>query len=98
MPAAYAATRYERLDYLEVLSRDLVKQYNLDIARELEVRNDLARVARVGSVRVPRLCEVETFATVHHLVSSVTAELAPGRTVAVALPQAHIRVFARDRA
>ncbi|HEX2561534.1 anthranilate synthase component I family protein [Phenylobacterium sp.] len=43
------------------------------------MRNDLARVATPGSVRVPDLFAVESFANVHHLVSTVTAELAPGR-------------------
>jgi para-aminobenzoate synthetase/4-amino-4-deoxychorismate lyase len=42
------------------------------------MRNDLARVARPGSVSVPALFEVETYPTVHQMVSSVTAELAEG--------------------
>ncbi len=42
------------------------------------MRNDLGRVAAVGSVTVPALCELETFATVHHLVSEVRAQLRPG--------------------
>ncbi|MET0309746.1 MAG: aminodeoxychorismate synthase component I [Sphingomonas sp.] len=42
------------------------------------MRNDLARVARPGSVSVPSLFEVETYPTVHQMVSSVTAELAEG--------------------
>ncbi|MFC3078736.1 anthranilate synthase component I family protein [Phenylobacterium terrae] len=46
------------------------------------MRNDLARVARPGSVRVPDLFAVESFANVHHLVSTVTAKLAAGRTAA----------------
>lgn len=44
------------------------------------VRNDLGRVARPGSVRVvaPRL--LQSWPTVHHTLSVVAAELAPGRT------------------
>jgi para-aminobenzoate synthetase component 1 len=43
------------------------------------LRNDLGRVCRAGSVRVPRLCRLERTATVQHLVSTVTGDLAPGR-------------------
>lgn len=41
------------------------------------MRNDLSRVARPRSVEVPVLCGVESYAGLHHLVSVVTAELAP---------------------
>ncbi|RPI44472.1 MAG: anthranilate synthase component I family protein, partial [Betaproteobacteria bacterium] len=43
------------------------------------LRNDLAKNCRVGSVRVPKLFEVQSFANVHHLVSTVEGEPAPGR-------------------
>ena len=43
------------------------------------MRNDLARVCAAGTVAVPELCRVASFANVHHLVSTVTGRLAPGR-------------------
>lgn len=46
------------------------------------LRNDLSRIAKIGTVNVPVLCGLETYASVHHLVSVVTAELAEGRDVA----------------
>jgi len=42
------------------------------------LRNDLSRVARTGSVRVPALFEVEHYPTLLQLTSTVTAELEEG--------------------
>ena len=42
------------------------------------LRNDIGRVARIGSVKVPVLCGVERFASVHHLVSVIEGRLKPG--------------------
>jgi para-aminobenzoate synthetase component 1 len=43
------------------------------------LRNDLGRVCRPGTVRVPRLCRLERTATVQHLVSTITGVLAEDR-------------------
>jgi para-aminobenzoate synthetase len=43
-------------------------------------RNDLARVCVPSSVHVPQMMQVETYATVHQLVSAIVGQLAPGKT------------------
>lgn len=42
------------------------------------LRNDLLRTAVPGSVHVDRLCDVETYASVHQMVSTIGAVLPPG--------------------
>jgi para-aminobenzoate synthetase component 1 len=42
------------------------------------LRNDLSRVCRPGTVRVPELFAIEHHPTVHHLVSTVVGEIEPG--------------------
>jgi len=45
------------------------------------MRNDIARVCAPGSVKASDLFKIESFANVHHLVSTVTGRLAEGRDV-----------------
>jgi anthranilate synthase component 1/para-aminobenzoate synthetase len=42
------------------------------------LRNDLSHFAEPGSVTVTRLCEIESYATVHQMVSTIDAQLMAG--------------------
>ena len=45
------------------------------------LRNDLGRIARPGTVRVPRLFDIESYPTVHQMTSTIEAELKNNTTV-----------------
>jgi anthranilate synthase component 1 len=53
-------------------------------------RNDLGRICRGGSIRVDEYMTVETYATVHHIVSNVSGELrddvTPGEAIGAVFP------------
>lgn len=44
------------------------------------LRNDLSKVCKADSIKVSALCALETFASVHHLVSTIHGELQKDKT------------------
>ncbi len=78
--AARGATEAEDRDLADRLVRSEKERAENIMIVDL-VRNDLSRVATVGSVRVAELLRVEHYRTVHQLTSRVTATRRDGATL-----------------
>lgn len=72
-------------DYVDVendrKAADLLKNSAKDRAENLMIvdlmRNDLGRCCELGSIKVPSLFTLHSFANVHHLISTITGTLKP---------------------
>jgi len=65
----------------DLFTRDELRESEKDQAENVMIvdllRNDLSRVCRPGTIRVPHLCSVESYETVQHLVSEIRGQLGP---------------------
>lgn len=73
----YSDPRADQLAAEELSSSEKDRAENLMIVDLL--RNDLGRSCVPGSIHVDRLFDVQSFSTVHHLVSTISGELAADR-------------------
>jgi para-aminobenzoate synthetase component 1 len=73
-------TRPRKMDHIEDIAQiKSLENSNKDKAENLMIvdllRNDISKTCKKGSVKVPVIFNIESYATVHHLVSTVTGLL-----------------------
>lgn len=78
--AKRGATATEDTEIVEAIRRDIKTQAENRMIVDL-LRNDISRITEVGTLDVPKLFDIETYPTVHQMVSHVQARLRPGLSI-----------------
>lgn len=78
--AARGADAIEDAAIIQGMKNDIKTQAENRMIVDL-LRNDISRITEVGTLSVPKLFEVETYPTVHQMVSHVRARLLPDVTL-----------------
>ncbi|MBB3350675.1 para-aminobenzoate synthetase component 1 [Rhizobium sp. BK049] len=78
--AKRGATAAEDAEIIAAMRADIKTQAENRMIVDL-LRNDISRITEVGTLDVPKLFDVETYPTVHQMVSHVQARLRPGLSI-----------------
>ncbi len=78
--AKRGATAAEDAEIIDAMRADIKTQAENRMIVDL-LRNDISRITEVGTLDVPKLFEIETYPTVHQMVSHVQARLRPGLSI-----------------
>ncbi len=78
--AARGASPAEDAAIIAAMRADIKTQAENRMIVDL-LRNDISRISEVGTLDVPVLFDIETYPTVHQMVSHVRAKLLPGATI-----------------
>ncbi|MBY2965511.1 aminodeoxychorismate synthase component I [Rhizobium leguminosarum] len=78
--AKRGATAAEDAEIIEAMRSDIKTQAENRMIVDL-LRNDISRITEVGTLDVPKLFDIETYPTVHQMVSHVQARLRPDLSI-----------------
>ncbi|MBY5663365.1 aminodeoxychorismate synthase component I [Rhizobium leguminosarum] len=78
--AKRGATAAEDAEIIEAMRSDIKTQAENRMIVDL-LRNDISRITEVGTLDVPKLFDIETYPTVHQMVSHVQAKLRPDLSI-----------------